>query len=111
LRSDVKYAPYVVYGPPGTGKTKTLVEMIKQACIKKMATTMEKDPRTGQSVHVSKPIRILACAPSNAAADVLARRYGPCTQCDMMCSCPSACLSADVQIILNLQMKWKVCFH
>lgn len=75
------YAPYVVYGPPGTGKTKTLVEMIKQACIMK----------------TSKTIKILACAPSNAAADVLARRFGPYMPCNMtLMGAPPHCSIADV---------------
>ncbi|CAL4088160.1 unnamed protein product, partial [Meganyctiphanes norvegica] len=49
-------APYLVFGPPGTGKTVTIVETIKQ-------------------IYKLKPqSRVLACAPSNAAADLMAIR-------------------------------------
>ncbi|XP_043102725.1 putative helicase mov-10-B.1 [Puntigrus tetrazona] len=51
-----KPAPYMVFGPPGTGKTVTIVEAIKQ---------------------VEKNIPgacILACAPSNSAADQLCEK-------------------------------------
>uniref|UniRef100_A0A673H768 RNA helicase n=1 Tax=Sinocyclocheilus rhinocerous TaxID=307959 RepID=A0A673H768_9TELE len=48
-----KPAPYLVFGPPGTGKTVTIVEAIKQ---------VEKNIPDAY---------ILACAPSNSAADQL----------------------------------------
>ena len=48
--------PYLVFGPPGTGKTLVMIETVLQALL-----------------HVDKP-RLLVCAPSNAAADVIARR-------------------------------------
>jgi helicase MOV-10 len=48
--------PYVIYGPPGTGKTITLIEIIR-------------------AVYQQNPsVKILACAPSEAAADVLCLR-------------------------------------
>ncbi|KAK5863608.1 hypothetical protein PBY51_000629 [Eleginops maclovinus] len=51
-----KPAPYLVFGPPGTGKTVTVVEAIKQI------------EKTQASCH------ILACAPSNSAADLLCKK-------------------------------------
>ncbi|XP_056319481.1 putative helicase mov-10-B.1 [Danio aesculapii] len=51
-----KPAPYLVFGPPGTGKTVTIVEAIKQV-----------ERSTGGA-------RILACAPSNSAADQLGEK-------------------------------------
>ncbi|MCO5598040.1 hypothetical protein L7F22_052129 [Adiantum nelumboides] len=49
--------PYLIHGPPGTGKTVTVVEAVLQVL-----------KRTDDCIHV------LACAPSNAAADVILDR-------------------------------------
>jgi DNA polymerase III delta prime subunit len=49
-------APYCIYGPPGTGKTTTVVESIVQV--------LKCNPQS----------RILVCAPSDAACDVVAMR-------------------------------------
>ncbi|KAJ1387987.1 P-loop containing nucleoside triphosphate hydrolase protein, partial [Ochromonadaceae sp. CCMP2298] len=48
--------PFVIFGPPGTGKTSTVIEAILRVC----------------RLHPHK--RVLACAPSDAAADVIAER-------------------------------------
>ncbi|KAG8756229.1 hypothetical protein FRC12_010636 [Ceratobasidium sp. 428] len=47
--------PFVIFGPPGTGKTVTVVE-----CISQLLDTPS--------------VRILACAPSNSASDLIAQR-------------------------------------
>ncbi|XP_069141749.1 putative helicase MOV-10 isoform X2 [Argopecten irradians] len=49
-------APYLVFGPPGTGKTVTIVEAMMQIW------------------KNLKKCRILACAPSNSAADLIGTR-------------------------------------
>ncbi|XP_032370048.1 putative helicase mov-10-B.1 [Etheostoma spectabile] len=51
-----KPAPHLVFGPPGTGKTITLVEAMNQVS------------------GADKSARILACAPSNSACDLLCER-------------------------------------
>lgn len=48
--------PYIVFGPPGTGKTVTIIEAMKQI------------------ITLSPGSRILACAFSNAAADILVKK-------------------------------------
>ncbi|KAG8954846.1 hypothetical protein FRC04_010329 [Tulasnella sp. 424] len=48
--------PFIIFGPPGTGKTVTIVEAIRQILAWNPAA------------------RILACAPSNNAADIIADR-------------------------------------
>ena len=55
VKGDLIGAPYVVFGPPGTGKTVTVVEAMLQ-------------------LYKTQKVRILACAPSNSAADLIAVR-------------------------------------
>jgi helicase MOV-10 len=54
-RSHMPY-PFVVFGPPGTGKTTTLVEAILQF------------------VKSEPMLKVLVCAPTNTAADLLCKR-------------------------------------
>ncbi|KAK0204309.1 P-loop containing nucleoside triphosphate hydrolase protein [Desarmillaria ectypa] len=56
LRQRPGTVPFVIFGPPGTGKTVTMIEAIRQI--------LAANPKA----------RILACAPSNSAADLIASR-------------------------------------
>ncbi|KAG9001266.1 hypothetical protein FRB93_012193 [Tulasnella sp. JGI-2019a] len=56
LKRSSSSVPFVVFGPPGTGKTVTIIEAILQL------------------VSQRPYVKILACAPSNSAADLITQR-------------------------------------
>ncbi|RPD55534.1 P-loop containing nucleoside triphosphate hydrolase protein [Lentinus tigrinus ALCF2SS1-7] len=66
LRMKEGAAPFIVFGPPGTGKTVTIIEAIRQI------------------LHRQPNAHILACAPSNSAADLLAQRLSALTPAELL---------------------------
>lgn len=59
VRRNHGAAPYIIYGPPGTGKTMTVVESVIQI------------------LRHEANAKILVCAPSDAACDVVTQRLLP----------------------------------
>jgi helicase MOV-10 len=69
IANDASYGqPYIIFGPPGTGKTTTIIAAIN-AVRQHRASVDPYRARMG-----TDGIRILVCAPSNFAADVLLTR-------------------------------------
>jgi hypothetical protein len=90
LHAPVMHVPYVLFGPPGTGKTMTLVECIVQA------------------VRLShNKCSLLVCAPSNAAADVVAMRLAKIlTQQELMRVCGASRSWREVPELLQDFCNW-----
>ena len=71
LKAQSRPAPYVLFGPPGTGKTVTLVEAILQVGVVKVIWLSHDSISVLQVHRLSRDSRILVCAPSNSAADII----------------------------------------
>lgn len=63
----LQHTPYVVFGPPGTGKTVTLVAAVEQLL-------RLPPPRRGAAHECPGGLRVLVCAPTNTAVDVIVAR-------------------------------------
>jgi helicase MOV-10 len=61
------HSPKIIFGPPGTGKSVTLVECIFQLCGPQKINFCMNNPKA------PRPF-VLATAPSNSAADLIAQR-------------------------------------
>ncbi|PIK58790.1 putative helicase MOV-10 [Apostichopus japonicus] len=93
LRGSSLPAPYLVFGPPGTGKTVTVVEAMKQV------------------YHQIPDSFILACAPSNSAADLIAKRLldtGPVAKSHLL---RMSALSRSWEAVDPDLKKFKVCLN
>lgn len=84
-----KDAFYVVFGPPGTGKTTTIIEAMKQI--------LKRDPSA----------RLLCCAPSNEACDLLVEKLHPMSEKAMQRVCafhrPTVGVSSEVMKYVNVK--------
>ncbi|TDL24428.1 P-loop containing nucleoside triphosphate hydrolase protein [Rickenella mellea] len=79
--------PFVVFGPPGTGKTVTMVEAIRQV------------------LYSNPNARILACAPSNSASDIIAERLADLGKSQIFrLIAPSRSATAVSQTVKNIAM-------
>ena len=80
LKAQCRPSPYVLFGPPGTGKTVTLVEAILQVGValpSRDCHVINSCIHLYTQVHrLSSGSRILACAPSNSAADIIVSGFG-----------------------------------
>ncbi|CAG8615958.1 14546_t:CDS:2 [Acaulospora morrowiae] len=67
-------APFIVFGPPGTGKSVTIVEAMKQLLNEEKGN-----------------VKILVCAPSNSAADILLKKLSTTLLPDKVARINAAC--------------------
>ncbi len=75
----------LIHGPPGTGKTSTLIEVIRQAVVKKQ--------------------KVLACAPSNLAADNLLERLAATSENVVRIGHPARVTPALVEHTLDVMVE------
>lgn len=75
MRAQCRPSPYILFGPPGTGKTVTVVEAILQVGVVFVTWCVNACDLYHfdffQIHTLTRDSRILACTPSNSAADLL----------------------------------------